>query len=167
MAKPTKVKYDVSDNEECESDAYRSDDDDEEYTKEDLMDMCEQQKIVIKVQMSCDKCRSKAMAVVAATGGVDSVAIDGEGRDKVVVMGEGVDSTKLTSALRKKVGRADLLHVSEVKKDDKKPPPAAAAAPSNPTPQPQPVPPLLPPDRLLVLLLRLLDAAGHHLLQPP
>ncbi|CAD6243905.1 unnamed protein product [Miscanthus lutarioriparius] len=125
------------------------------------------QKIVIKVQMSCDKCRSKAMPMVAATGGVDSVALDGEGRDKVVVMGEGVDSTKLTSALRKKVGRADLLHVSEVKKDNKKPPPAAAAAPSNPPPQPQPVPPLLPPGRLLVLLLRLLDAAGHHLLQPP
>ena len=94
-----------------------------------------QQKIVIKVQMSCDKCRSKAMAVVAATGGLDSVALDGEGRDKVVVVGEGVDSVKLTSALRKKVGHADLLHVGEVvKKDDKKPPPAAA--PSNPQPQP-------------------------------
>ena len=40
MAKPTKVKYDVSDD-ECESDACRSDDD-EEYTKEELIDMCEQ-----------------------------------------------------------------------------------------------------------------------------
>ena len=41
MAKPTKVKYNVSDNDECESDDCRSDDD-EEYTKEELMDMCEQ-----------------------------------------------------------------------------------------------------------------------------
>ena len=41
MAKPTKVKYDVSDNDECESDDCRSDDD-EEYTKEELMDMYEQ-----------------------------------------------------------------------------------------------------------------------------
>ena len=47
MAKPTKVKYDVSDDDECESDACRNDDNDdeeeeEEYTKEELMDMCEQ-----------------------------------------------------------------------------------------------------------------------------
>jgi len=91
-----------------------------------------QQKIVIKVQMSCDKGRSKAMAVVAATGGVDSVALDGEGRDKVVVVGEGVDSVKLTSALRKKVGPAHLLQVGEAKKDDKKPP--ATVVPAYPPP---------------------------------
>ena len=42
MAKPTKVKYDMSDNDNCESDDYRSDDDDEEYSKEELMDMLEQ-----------------------------------------------------------------------------------------------------------------------------
>jgi hypothetical protein len=43
MAKPTKVKYNVSDDDECESDACRSDDDEEEdYTKEELMNMCEQ-----------------------------------------------------------------------------------------------------------------------------
>ena len=42
MTKPTKVKYDVSDDNECESDVCRSDDDDEEYTKEELMDICEQ-----------------------------------------------------------------------------------------------------------------------------
>jgi hypothetical protein len=42
MAKPTKVKYDVSDNDDCESDDCRSDDDDEEeYTKEELIDMLE------------------------------------------------------------------------------------------------------------------------------
>ena len=41
MAMPTKVKYDMSDDDECESDACRSDDDDE-YTIEDLLDMCEQ-----------------------------------------------------------------------------------------------------------------------------
>ena len=43
MGKPTKVKYDVSDDDGFESDACRSDDDDEEeYTKEELMDMLEQ-----------------------------------------------------------------------------------------------------------------------------
>ena len=42
MAKPTKVKYDVSDDDQCESDACRSDEEEEEYSKEELMDMCEQ-----------------------------------------------------------------------------------------------------------------------------
>ena len=46
MVKPTKVKYDVSDDDECESDTCRNDDndddEDEEYTKEELLDMCEQ-----------------------------------------------------------------------------------------------------------------------------
>jgi hypothetical protein len=42
MAKPTKVKYDVSDDDKCESDAYRCDDDEEEeYIKDELLDMCE------------------------------------------------------------------------------------------------------------------------------
>ena len=42
MAKPTKLKYDMSDD-DCDSDDCRSDDDDEEeYTKEELMDMLEQ-----------------------------------------------------------------------------------------------------------------------------
>ena len=40
MVKPTKVKYDESDD-ECESHNCRSDDDDEEYSKEELMDMLE------------------------------------------------------------------------------------------------------------------------------
>ena len=46
MAKPTKVKYDESDDDEYESDSCREDknddDDDEEYTKEEILDMCEQ-----------------------------------------------------------------------------------------------------------------------------
>ena len=48
MAKPTKVKYDMSDDDECESDSYRSDDDDEEYSKEELMDMCEQVPLALR-----------------------------------------------------------------------------------------------------------------------
>ena len=49
--------------------------------------------------MASDKSRAKAMALVAAAGGVDSVAIAGAGKDQVVVVGEGVDSIKLTSDL--------------------------------------------------------------------
>jgi hypothetical protein len=40
MAKPTKVKYDKSDD-ECESDDCRSDDE-EDYSMEELIDMCDQ-----------------------------------------------------------------------------------------------------------------------------
>jgi uncharacterized protein (DUF3084 family) len=40
MARPTKVKYDES-NDDCESDDCRSDDDEEKYSKEALMDMLE------------------------------------------------------------------------------------------------------------------------------
>ncbi|PAN06739.1 hypothetical protein PAHAL_1G284900 [Panicum hallii] len=86
------------------------------------------QKIVIKVQMASDRCRSRALALVAATGGVDSVALAGDGKDQVVVVGEGVDSIKLTSALRKKVGGAELVQVGEDKKEEKKPAPAPTVA---------------------------------------
>ncbi|RLN09013.1 uncharacterized protein C2845_PM11G09430 [Panicum miliaceum] len=64
------------------------------------------------------------MALVAAAGGVDSVAIAGADRDQVVVVGEGVDSIHLTSALRRKVGPAHILQVGEYKK-----PPAATPVP--------------------------------------
>ncbi|XP_066318750.1 disease resistance protein Pik-1-like [Miscanthus floridulus] len=83
------------------------------------------QKIVIKVPMASDKSRAKAMALVAAAGGVDSVAIAGAGKDQVVVGGEGVDSIKLTSDLRKKMGDAQLVEVAEDKKEEKKPDPVA------------------------------------------
>jgi hypothetical protein len=74
------------------------------------------QMIVIKVEMTSDKCRSKAMALVAATVGVDSVALAGDGKDMVVVVGDGIDSVKLTTALRKKVGHAQLVQVGDAKK---------------------------------------------------
>ncbi|KAL4618747.1 hypothetical protein ACB092_06G033300 [Castanea dentata] len=85
------------------------------------------QKIVIKVQVRCDKCRSKAMKVAAATDGVMSVSLQGVDRDQVVVIGERVDAACLTNTLRKKVGYARLETVEEVKdkpagekKDEKK-----------------------------------------------
>nr|TKW04879.1 hypothetical protein SEVIR_7G139100v2 [Setaria viridis] len=69
------------------------------------------QKIVIKVQMTCDKCRRSALTLAGSTYGVQSVAIEGEERDQLVVVGDGVDATSLASCLRKavKVGRADII----------------------------------------------------------
>ncbi|KAJ0986947.1 hypothetical protein J5N97_005303 [Dioscorea zingiberensis] len=78
------------------------------------------QKIVIKVNMECEKCRSKAMKLVASITGVESVALEGKDRDQLVVIGDGVDSINLTNILRKKVGHADLVTVNEVKKNVEK-----------------------------------------------
>ncbi|KAL5972366.1 hypothetical protein ACLOJK_041620 [Asimina triloba] len=69
--------------------------------------------------MPCDECRTKAMKIVAAIKGVNSVALDGEDKDQLVVIGEEVDSVNLTRKLRKKVGHTDIVAVEE-KKDEKK-----------------------------------------------
>ncbi|PAN06737.1 hypothetical protein PAHAL_1G284700 [Panicum hallii] len=93
------------------------------------------QKIVIKVEMPCDRCRSKALALVAATGGVHSVAIAGDARDQVVVVGDGVDSVRLASALRRKVGPAEIVQLASQAKDEgggNKAPAASAPAPGVP-----------------------------------
>ncbi|XP_021287415.1 heavy metal-associated isoprenylated plant protein 47-like [Herrania umbratica] len=76
------------------------------------------QKIVIKVQMHCDKCRTKAMKIAAVANGVSSVAIGGKDKDQVVVTGEGIDSAKLTCLLGKKLGYAAITSVGEDKGKD-------------------------------------------------
>ncbi|KAJ4837235.1 hypothetical protein Tsubulata_027964, partial [Turnera subulata] len=81
------------------------------------------QKIVIKVSVHCDKCRTKALKIAAATEGVTSVALEGDDKDKVVVIGEGVDAACLTNSLKKKMNYASILTVEEVKppkKEEKK-----------------------------------------------
>ncbi|KAM4092071.1 hypothetical protein ACB094_06G009200 [Castanea mollissima] len=74
------------------------------------------QKIVIKVQMAGDKCRAKAMKIAAIADGVILVAVEGADKDQLVVIGEGVDSAKLTCSLRKKLCYVTLLGVEEVRK---------------------------------------------------
>ena len=101
-----------------------------------------QQKIVVKVQMNCNKCRKKAMKIAAMANGVNSVKIEGEDKDRVVVTGDGVDPVCLTSSLRKKVGSATLLSVEEVKETKKEEIKAVQCVSSNYCPQyycPQPV----------------------------
>ncbi|XP_073098613.1 heavy metal-associated isoprenylated plant protein 47-like [Elaeis guineensis] len=74
--------------------------------------------IVIKVQMNCGKCRSKAMKLAASADGVDSIKIDGEDKNQLVVIGEGVDPVILTGILRKKMGHSEIVKVEEMKKGD-------------------------------------------------
>ncbi|XP_057439842.1 heavy metal-associated isoprenylated plant protein 47-like [Lotus japonicus] len=71
--------------------------------------------IVVEVHMKDDKCRSKAMKIAAAFQGVQSVSLEGEGRDQVVVTGDRIDSVCLTSKLRKKFSYATLLSVGDAK----------------------------------------------------
>jgi len=115
------------------------------------------------------------MAVAAAMGGVDSVALEGESRDKVGVVGEGVDSIKLVSALRKEGGTRGAAAGRRGGQEGRQETPAArrgAIQPAAAAAGHLRLPPLLPPCRLRILLVLLLlplplDAAGHHLLQPP
>ncbi|KAK8579094.1 hypothetical protein V6N12_069427 [Hibiscus sabdariffa] len=84
------------------------------------------QKIVLKVSMHCSKCRTKALKVAAVAYGVTSVALEGAEKDKLVIIGDGVDAACLTEALRKKLCHASIEIVEEVKepkpekKEDKK-----------------------------------------------
>ncbi|KAL5214402.1 hypothetical protein ABZP36_003554 [Zizania latifolia] len=79
------------------------------------------QKIVIRVHVRCDKCRSKALGVAATMHGVESMAIEGEDKNQLVVVGDGVDSVELTKCLRKKLDGADLPKVETVSSEKPKP----------------------------------------------
>ncbi|XP_037489194.1 disease resistance protein RGA5-like [Triticum dicoccoides] len=77
------------------------------------------QKIVIKVSMSCDKSRLKAMTMAARANGVSSVGITGDSKDMLEVVGNSVDPVCLVGCLRKKYHDVHIVKVEEVK-DDKK-----------------------------------------------
>ncbi|KAF7815933.1 heavy metal-associated isoprenylated plant protein 47-like [Senna tora] len=72
-----------------------------------------QQKIVIEVPLTCEKCRTKAMTIAAGSDGVVSVTIQRNERDQVVIIGEGVDATMVTKGLRKKLKYASLVSVDK------------------------------------------------------
>ncbi|TYJ38619.1 hypothetical protein E1A91_A04G004300v1 [Gossypium mustelinum] len=84
------------------------------------------QKMVLKVQMNCEKCRAQALRIAAATQGVTHIAIQGKEKDELMVTGDEVDSVKLTRCLRKKLHHATILTIEvikekkEEKKDDEK-----------------------------------------------
>ncbi|MQM17680.1 hypothetical protein Taro_050655 [Colocasia esculenta] len=75
------------------------------------------QKVVIRVQMGDAKKRAKAMKVVVGIKGVLSAAIEGADKNKIVIIGEGVDSVTLTTSLRKRMGFAELISVSVVEEE--------------------------------------------------
>ncbi|KAL5725730.1 hypothetical protein ACHQM5_008846 [Ranunculus cassubicifolius] len=81
------------------------------------------QKVVIQVvSMNDAKSRTRAMKIAVTAPGVVSAEIQGDSKNQIVVTGEGIDSTRLTKLLRKKVGFTELVSVTAIgdKKDEKK-----------------------------------------------
>uniref|UniRef100_A0A5B7CAQ1 HMA domain-containing protein n=1 Tax=Davidia involucrata TaxID=16924 RepID=A0A5B7CAQ1_DAVIN len=72
------------------------------------------QKVVIKVSMNGQKSRSKAMKIAVGVSGVESAALQGQDKSQIEVTGDGVDAVALTTLLRKNVGYAELVSVSQV-----------------------------------------------------
>ena len=52
--------------------------------------------------------------------GVESATIKGQDKDQIEVKGDGIDTVKLATLLRKKVGHASIVSVAEEKKEEKK-----------------------------------------------
>ncbi|CAL9063108.1 unnamed protein product [Musa banksii] len=76
------------------------------------------QKVVMKLSMEDSKKRSKALKAAVGLPGVISAALEG---DRMVVVGDGVDSVTLTLVLRRKMGYVELVSVGsaeEKKKDE-------------------------------------------------
>ncbi|XP_040966931.1 heavy metal-associated isoprenylated plant protein 47 [Gossypium hirsutum] len=80
-----------------------------------------QQKMVLKVQMNCEKCRTQALRIAAAAQGtgVTHMPIQGKEKDELMVTGDEVDSVKLTRCLRKKLHHATILTIEEIKEEKK------------------------------------------------
>ncbi|XP_010251978.1 PREDICTED: uncharacterized protein LOC104593713 [Nelumbo nucifera] len=73
------------------------------------------QKVVIKVPVNGSKSRIKALKIAVGIQGVESASLQGEDKSQIVVEGEGIDSITLAVSLRKSLGSAELVSVSEVK----------------------------------------------------
>ena len=61
------------------------------------------------------------------------MGVTGDGKDRLEVVGDGIDAVRLASCLRRKIGHAEILQVEEVK--DKKPE-EEKKKPDEPTAQP-------------------------------
>ncbi|KAF8007044.1 hypothetical protein BT93_K1141 [Corymbia citriodora subsp. variegata] len=61
---------------------------------------------------------SKALKIAVGFSGVQSVAFVGDDRDWMEVIGDRVDAVKLATLLRKRVGFAEIVSMSEVNPKD-------------------------------------------------
>ena len=107
MAKPTKVKYDESDDDE--SDSCRSDDEDEEYSKEELMDMCEQ--VHACNEMKRKECKELRKRVKFLEQSFDELNATHEGL---------VDAHEKLGKAHSKLEKAHSSLIEQVKKEEAK-----------------------------------------------
>ncbi|KAL5757342.1 hypothetical protein ACOSP7_019953 [Xanthoceras sorbifolium] len=72
------------------------------------------QTAVIKVPMimHCPKSRCRAMKIAVGAYGVESAALNGNDKDQIQVIGDGIDVAKLTRLLKRKIGYAVLESLS-------------------------------------------------------
>ncbi|ONH99459.1 hypothetical protein PRUPE_6G030900, partial [Prunus persica] len=77
----------------------------------------DEQKIVIKVQLTSENCRTKALKIAVEAKGVSNVCIDVD-KAEVEVTGVGVDAVSLAESLEKQLGFASIVSVGEVKKPE-------------------------------------------------
>ncbi|XP_058084905.1 uncharacterized protein LOC131232585 isoform X3 [Magnolia sinica] len=69
----------------------------------------------MKVQTNDDlKSRTKALKIAVSIPGTISTALEGRHKDRLVVVGDGVDAFELIKLLRKKMGHTELISVKEV-----------------------------------------------------
>ncbi|XP_024963958.1 heavy metal-associated isoprenylated plant protein 47-like [Cynara cardunculus var. scolymus] len=90
------------------------------------------QNIVVKVSMNNDKKTRKALKIVVGVSGVESVALFGSNKDQIKVTGEGIDSVKLATLLRRGVGCTELVSVGQA--EEKKPANTTTTAAASQTP---------------------------------
>jgi hypothetical protein len=64
--------------------------------------------------------RTKALRIAVSVKGVQAASLTGKDNDEIEVKGEGIDTVKLATIIRKKVGHAEIVSVKEDKKEDKK-----------------------------------------------
>ncbi|XP_022769931.1 heavy metal-associated isoprenylated plant protein 16 [Durio zibethinus] len=87
------------------------------------------QKMVVRVTMSGNKSRSKALKIAVGLPGVESASLIGDDKSQIELTGEEVDPVQLIRLLKNSLRHAELVSVSTVdgdkkeeKKEDEKPP---------------------------------------------
>ncbi|PNT68928.1 hypothetical protein BRADI_3g47170v3 [Brachypodium distachyon] len=67
--------------------------------------------IIFRIYVKSEKCQTKAMKVAATVSGVESVTLAGGDKSLLLVIGDGVDSNKLSKKLKKKIGAAEIVEL--------------------------------------------------------
>ncbi|KAG2683224.1 hypothetical protein I3760_10G022900 [Carya illinoinensis] len=64
----------------------------------------------------CLLVKTKALKIAVGVSGLESASLKGDDNDQIEVKGDMIDTVKLTTLLRKKVGPAHIISVKEEKK---------------------------------------------------